>query len=97
MAAENVTHTVHDIRSDGVDRSLIQPIVETMGWETALNRRSTTWRGLLEADKSDLDNIKAVELILANPTLMKRPVFVSGSSVVCGFDAKAQDQLKNMI
>ena len=97
LDAENVAHTVHDIRADGVDQSFIKPIVDTLGWEVALNRRSTTWRGLAEADKCNIDNAKAVELILANPTLMKRPVFVSGSNMVCGFDAKAQDQLTALL
>ena len=97
LSAENISHNVHEIRSDGVDKSFIEPIVETLGWEIALNRRSTTRRGLDDADKNNIDNAKAVELILANPTLMKRPVFVSGSNMVCGFDAKAQDQLKALL
>ncbi len=97
LTSENIPHTVHDIRADGVDKSFIQPIVETLGWEVALNRRSTTWRGLDEADKENIDNTKAIDLILANPTLMKRPIFVSDTDMVCGFDGKAQDQLKTLL
>jgi len=97
LDAESVAYTNHDIRADGVDKSFIQPIVETLGWEIALNRRSTTWRGLEDSDKENIENSKAVKLILDNPTLMKRPVFVSGSNMVCGFDAKAQDQLKTLL
>ncbi len=97
LESGNVPHTVHDIRADGVDKSFIQPIVETLGWELALNRRSTTWRGLDDADKDNIDDAKAVDLILANPTLMKRPVFVSGDKMVCGFDAKARDQVQALL
>ncbi len=83
----------HDVRADGVDASWVGSVVDALGWEVALNRRSTTWRGLSDADKQGIDNAKAVALILEHPTLMKRPVFVSGDTVICGFDAKAQAAL----
>ncbi|MCL4135056.1 UNVERIFIED_CONTAM: hypothetical protein GTU68_021597 [Idotea baltica] len=94
LDGEGIAHEVHDIRAQGVDAAFIGPIVDALGWETAINRRSTTWRGLSDADKDGLDNAKAVALILDHPTLMKRPVFVSGSTVICGFDAKAQAAVK---
>jgi len=94
LTAEGVTFENHDVRADGVDVSWVGPVVDVLGWEVALNRRSTTWRGLSDEDKADIDNAKAVALILDNPTLMKRPVFVSGDTVICGFDAKAQAALK---
>ena len=87
----------HDIRADGVNKSFIEPIVDTLGWEVALNRRSTTWRGLSETDKNDIDDAKAVQLILANPTLMKRPIFVSEKTVIAGFDAKAQEAVEAVL
>ena len=94
LEAEGIAHEVHDVRADGVDKSWLSPVVDALGWEVAVNRRSTTWRGLSDADKDEIDNEKAVALILENPTLMKRPVFVTGASVLCGFDAKAQAALK---
>ncbi len=89
---ENIAHSNHDVRADGLTEDTIGSIVEALGWETALNRRSTTWRNLSDAEKSDLDNGKAVALIAANPTLMKRPVFVKGANMLAGFtDATKSD------
>lgn len=96
LDAEGIAFENHDVRADGVSADWLKPVVETLGWEVALNRRSTTWRGLSDADKDGIDTEKAVALILENPTLMKRPVFVKGNSVVCGFDAKAQDAVRAM-
>lgn len=96
LESEGISHDVHDVRADGVDAASLTPIVDALGWETAVNRRSTTWRGLSDAEKDGIDNAKAVALILKNPTLMKRPVFVSGKAVLCGFDAKTQAALKEL-
>lgn len=97
LDAKGITFDNHDIRADGVDKSFVAPIVEALGWEVAINRRSTTWRGLSDAERSDLDNAKAVELILQHPTLMKRPVFVMQNQTIAGFDAKAQATLDSAL
>ncbi len=96
MDSEAIAFEKHDVRADGVQADWLKPVVEALGWETALNRRSTTWRGLSETDKADLDTEKAVDLILQHPTLMKRPVFVAGHTVLCGFNAQVQAALKSL-
>ena len=58
-----------------------------MGFETLLNNRSTTWRQLAEEDRKDLDENKAINLMLSNPTLIKRPVLVHEKEVLVGFKA----------
>ncbi len=94
---KNVTYDNHDVRADGVDLALIGPIVEALGWEVALNRRSTTWRGLSDEQKENIDNGKAIALILEHPTLMKRPIFVEGDVFSAGFDAKGQTSVEGML
>jgi len=94
LEAEGIAFDNHDIRADGTEASWVAPIVEALGWEIAINRRSTTWRGLPDADKQGITNDKAVSLIVEHPTLMKRPVFVREGSIVCGFDTKAQAAIK---
>ena len=94
LDAEGIAYENHDIRADGTDAAWVTPVVEALGWETALNRRSTTWRNLSDVGKEGIDTAKAVALIVEHPTLMKRPVFVSGNQTVCGFDAKAQAAVK---
>ena len=81
---------VVDIRKDGLATEDIAKIVDAVGWEAALNRRSTTWRALDEPDKERLDAVKAVKLIATHPTLMKRPVVTDGERYTVGWkdDAK---------
>ncbi|MGB3457470.1 MAG: Spx/MgsR family RNA polymerase-binding regulatory protein [Litorimonas sp.] len=80
-----------DVRADGLPREDIARIVEAVGYESALNRRSTTWRALDAPDKAGLDNVKAVQLIENHPTLMKRPAILEGDRVTVGWKADAQD------
>ena len=86
LEEQNIAFTAHDVRADGLTRDVVAPIVQSLGWEKAVNRRSTTWRNLSEADRDRLDADKATTLIVDNPTLMKRPVFVTEQEVMAGFD-----------
>ena len=97
LDGESIAYQNHDVRADGLSRETIANIVTSAGWEAALNRRSTTWRELDEDQKTDVDAAKAVDLIEANPTLLKRPVFVIGGNMIVGFDAKAQEKLAGLI
>lgn len=82
-----------DVREGDMTQTDIERFVASAGWQTALNRKSTTWRGLTDAEKADIDDAKAIGLIAQHPTLLKRPVFDIEDRVVIGFDAHAQDQL----
>ncbi|MEP1206630.1 MAG: Spx/MgsR family RNA polymerase-binding regulatory protein [Rhizobiaceae bacterium] len=97
LSGKNAEFDVHDVRADGLTDADVRPIVDSLGWEAAVNRRSTTWRNLADADKADLSNDKAVDLIVQNPTLMKRPVYVSGDTTLVGFNATVQDELETLI
>ena len=74
-----------DVRADGLDKSVLETLVATHGWEVALNRRSTTWRGLPDSDKSDVTDEKAVKLMIEHPTLIKRPVIMSDNHTTIGW------------
>ena len=82
-----------DVREGDMSRADIERFVASAGWQTALNRKSTTWRGLNDTEKADIDDVKAVDLIAQHPALLKRPVFDIDGRIVIGFDAAAQDQL----
>lgn len=97
LSGKNADFDVHDVRADGLTEDDVRPIVEALGWEAAVNRRSTTWRNLEDSDKTSLSNAKAVDLIVKNPTLMKRPVYVSGDTTLVGFNASVQDQLTPLL
>lgn len=90
-AAKPVTYI--DLRADGFSEDDLDRWLNAIGWETLLNRRSTTWRELSDTDKSDLDQAKARALILQHPTLIKRPVFDDGQAIVVGFGKAQQADL----
>ena len=97
LSSQDVPFNVVDVLADGLSSKDVSNIVEKLGWQQAVNRRSTTWRNLKDADKADLDNARAKPLILAYPTLMRRPVFVHDNAIIAGFDAKARDQLESLL
>jgi arsenate reductase len=94
LADEGIAHAVKDVRADGVPASELARWVDAVGWETLVNKASTTWRGLDDADKDGLDAAKAKALLAAHPTLIKRPVFVTGKDVVVGFRDAQKAALK---
>ena len=85
LDAAGVDYRFHDVRLDGIDRADIERWLAAIDWRLLLNTRSTTGRGLDNAQKNDVDQSQAVELMLKHPTLIKRPVIQSGSEVVVGF------------
>ncbi len=91
---QSIAYQQFDIRNDGLGSETVEHIVRSSGWENALNRRSTTWRFLDESQKSGLNAEKATELILENPTLMKRPAFVTEQEVMVGFTEDVKAWLK---
>lgn len=94
LSAEGIDHTFHDFRVDGLDAANVTRWSAAVGWEKLLNRRGTTWRNLDESDKDGVNEAKAATLMAGNPTLIKRPVFDDGSSILVGFTAAEQDALK---
>jgi arsenate reductase len=85
LAAAGVDHHFHDYRVAGLDEALLANWVKALGWEVLLNRAGTTFRGLADADKANLDATRAMALMLAQPSLIKRPVLERGDTVLVGF------------
>lgn len=78
---------VHDYRSDGLTPELLDNFADRLGWENLLNRSSTSWRQLTEEQRADPDRNKACLLMLATPTLIKRPILDTGTELMIGFKA----------
>ncbi len=85
LTAHGIVHTFHDYKKEGVDRRLLEAWCDAAGWETLLNRRGTTWRRLDEADRDGVDRERALDLMVANPSLIKRPVLVIDDAIEVGF------------
>jgi arsenate reductase (glutaredoxin) len=75
----------HDYNLAGIDAANLRGWVAALGWEVVLNRAGTTFRGLCDADKAGIDADKAMALMLAHPSLIKRPVLVGGGILLAGF------------
>ncbi|KQO39819.1 ArsC family reductase [Pseudomonas chengduensis] len=80
-----VDYAFHDYKSVGIDRANLEKWCNEHGWQTVLNRAGTTFRKLEDAQKADLDQVKAIELMLAQPSMIKRPVLDLGDKTLVGF------------
>jgi arsenate reductase len=80
-----VAYAFHDYKVAGVDRATLENWVRQVGWETLLNRSGTTFRKLPDTDKADLTEAKAISLMLAQPSMIKRPVLDVDSELIVGF------------
>ncbi len=85
LDAKGVGYTFHDYKKAGIDGSDLKRWAKEVGWETLLNKAGTTFRKLPEADKVDIDETKAIDLMLANPSMIKRPVVARPGGLLVGF------------
>jgi arsenate reductase len=69
-----VAYDFHDYKTEGIDRERLERWEKKVGWETLLNRAGTTFRKLPDKDKDSLTEMKAIALMLAQPSMIKRPV-----------------------
>ncbi len=84
----------HDVRADGVTTTQIANWAKAAGWEKLLNKSSTTWRGLSDAEKDGVTEKKALALMAEHPTLIKRPVIENGpTQVFVGWSKDVQEKL----
>ncbi|EDX80203.1 MAG: ArsC family reductase [Alphaproteobacteria bacterium] len=84
-----VEYVFHDYKKAGVDPVQLGQWIDDHGWETVLNRAGTTFRKLPEADRADIDRDKAVALMTAQPSMIKRPVLDLGDRRLVGFKPEA--------
>ncbi len=80
-----VAYRFHDYKTAGIDRARLEKWCDEHGWDKVLNRAGTTFRKLAEEQKADLDQTRAIELMLAQPSMIKRPVLDLGSRTLLGF------------
>ncbi|MDT8758653.1 ArsC family reductase [Sphingomonas psychrotolerans] len=85
LEAQGVAYDFHDYKTAGVDPARLTRWIAEAGWETVLNRAGTTFRKLPDADKADLDAEKAAALMLAQPSMIKRPVLEHPGGILIGF------------
>jgi Spx/MgsR family transcriptional regulator len=97
LDANGADYSFADLRSDGFDPADVTRWAEAAGWETLLNRRGTTWRGLDDNQKELAGADEAVALMVEHPALMKRPIFDFGDDVIVGFAAAQQNLVEQKL
>ena len=85
LETNSVEHKFHDLRVDGLEKTMLDRWAGQASWQKLLNTRSTTWRGLAESERQEINEKRALDLMLAHPTLIKRPVLESGNEILVGF------------
>jgi arsenate reductase len=85
LEKQGVAYDFHDYKASGIDRPVLEGWVKKVGWEVLLNKAGTTFKKLSESDKEGLTEKKAVALMLAQPSMIKRPVLDVRGKLTVGF------------
>jgi arsenate reductase len=86
LQEQGVEYRFHDYKVCGIDAARLNRWYEAVGWEKLLNRSGTTFRTLPQRDKAQLNQSRALALMTAQPSLIKRPVLEAGGRLIVGFD-----------
>ncbi|MEL0632417.1 ArsC family reductase [Pseudoalteromonas carrageenovora] len=93
LADNNIEFTFHDYRKDGVNTQIVSTFADKLDWEQLVNKRGTTYRALSDEQKQSLTKESAIELLVEQPAMIKRPVLVNNSSYYLGFKAAQYDEI----
>ena len=85
LVSNKVAFSFHDYKKAGIDKPTLEGWVKKVGWEVLLNRAGTTFKKLPDADKDSITEKKAIALMLAQPSIIKRPVLEAKSKLTVGF------------
>ena len=89
LRQKGIEYRFHDYRVDGIERGMLERWCSHLPWNSLLNRRGLTWRSLDEATRAQVvDQTSAIELMMAHPTLIKRPVIEFEDRLLLGFSAE---------
>ena len=91
LEARGVDYAFHDYQASGIAPETLKAWADQVGWEVLLNRSGTTFRGLPDADKAGLDEARAIGLMAAQPSMIKRPVLDVDGRLIVGFKPDAYE------
>jgi Spx/MgsR family transcriptional regulator len=94
LESRDIAYEFHDYKKSGVTRAKLAAWVKAVGWEVLLNRAGTTFRKLPDETKENVDQRKAIELMLEQPSMIKRPVLERGATLLVGFSPEKYAALK---
>ena len=90
----NLEYEFHDYKKKGVPEKNLKQWVKQAGWEVVLNKRGTTWRKLADNIKNSIDETSSIQVMLENPSVIKRPVLEKGNLLLIGFK---EDEYKTLL
>jgi Spx/MgsR family transcriptional regulator len=93
LAEHDIEYAFHDYKKAGIDESLLRDWVKELGWETLLNRRGMMWRKVPQDIKDNIDEASAIALMIATPSIIKRPVLDTGGVRHVGFKPESYEAI----
>ena len=93
LETHKVAHQFHDYKAAGIDKATLEGWTKKVGWEILLNRAGTTFKKLPDADKENITEKKAIALMLAQPSMIKRPVLEAKGKLTVGFKPEEYKKL----
>ena len=95
LDTQNIDYSFHDFRKDGLDAKIIDQWLKTTAWDKILNKRSTSWRNLETSIQQSVKAENITELLVKNPTLIKRPVLDVNDIITIGFNSDTYQGIFN--
>lgn len=92
LDGHKISYAFHDYKAAGIDREQLEKWAGALGWEVLLNRAGTTFKKLPDKDKDGLTEKKAIALMLAQPSMIKRPVLQKGGKLLVGFKPESYEK-----
>lgn len=88
-----VNYQFHNYKTDSLSAELLNDLLKLVDWQSLLNTRGTTWRKLDEALRNQIDNQDAaIKVMLANPSILKRPLLIDGKRALLGFSEESYSE-----
>jgi arsenate reductase len=95
LDSHNIGYRFHDFRKDGLNKDIINGWLKTVAWDKILNKLSTSWRNLDAATQQSINATNVVDLLVENPTLIKRPVMDVNDIITVGFNSDTYQSIFN--
>lgn len=95
LEAAGIDYQFHDFRLDGLEQETVEAWLAELGWQNVVNKRSTSWKALEEHARETMDEESALDAIMLQPTLIKRPLLDTGHERLTGFTAASYEKIFN--
>ena len=93
LDSHGIAYVFHDYKTEGIEKAQLERWAKAVGWETLLNKAGTTFKKLPDKDKDGITEKKAIALMLAQPSMIKRPVLDIGGKLTVGFKPEVYEKV----